>query len=287
MESLSRSVVRSRRGTTARKAASWGPAPGGDERSLQRAEAVVQRLIAERHDRPSLVARIACEVGARIVVGRLVPGDDVNSVELSRRYQTSRTPVREALMLLEKEGLVDVPPRRRPRVVTLSIGEIREIYRARAALFELIASDTARYASSEEIASLRALLDAMERGYRRDDLDDYVWANVDFYDRNTHLANNRTVKRILDSLLLRTLPLRRLSLSQPGRLARSCDDHRRLMQAYEDRDANLAVALIRSNHINALAALETYFATTSEPEKALVQADERVTGDGRQHRTGR
>lgn len=260
------------------KGAPRRPAPGGDEQSLHRAEAVLQRVIAERHDRPSLVARIACEVGARIVVGRLVPGDDLNSVDLSRRYQTSRTPVREALMLLEKEGLVDVPPRRRPRVVTLSVSEIRDIYRARAALFEVIASDTARHASSEEIAGLRALLGAMEQGYRRDDLDDYVWANVDFYDRNTQLANNRTVKRILDSLLLRTLPLRRLSLSQPGRLERSFDDNRRLVQAYEDRDADLAVALIRSNHINALAALEAYFAASSEP-KTLVGQVQRAAGD--------
>jgi DNA-binding GntR family transcriptional regulator len=239
--------------------------PPGDDRSLRRAEAVVQRIIAERHDRPSLVARIASEVGAEIVIGRLVPGDDLNSVELSRRYQTSRTPVREALMLLEKEGLVDVPPRRRPRVVILSIAEIREIYQTRAALLDLIALDTVREATADDLAGLRALLDEMQRGWKRRDLDAYVWANVDFYDRNTQLANNRTVKRIFDSLLLRTLPLRRLSLSRPGRMERSFDDHRRLIQAYEDHDANLAAALLRSNHINALAALEAYFAAASEP----------------------
>jgi DNA-binding GntR family transcriptional regulator len=96
----------------------------------------------------------------------------------------------------------------------------------------------------------------MERAFVGGDLNGFVWANVDFYDRNTQLANNRTVKRILDSLLLRTLRLRRLSLSQAGRMQRSYDDHTRLLKAYEDRDANLAAALIRSNHINALAALE-------------------------------
>jgi len=184
------------------------------------------------------------------------PGDDLNSVELSRRYRTSRTPIREALMLLEKEGLVDIPPRRRPRVASLAMDEVREIYRARAALFELIATDVARSASADAIAMLRATLSEMEHACRNADLNGYVWANVDFYDCNTQLANNRTVKRILDSLLLRTLRLRRLSLSQSGRMQRSFDDHIRLMKAYEDGDANLAAALIRSNHINALAALE-------------------------------
>lgn len=239
-----------------------------DTTSLARAEAVVRRVVAERHDRPSLVSQIACEIGAEIIEGVRLPGNDLNSVELSRRYRTSRTPIREALMLLEKEGLVDVPPRRRPRVITLSIVEIREIYRARAALFELIAGDVARFASADDIASLRPLLAAMERGYRSRNLDAYVWANVDFYDRNTQLANNRTVKRMLDSLLLRTCRLRRLSLSQPGRMQESFDDHARLMRAYEDRDAKLAAALIRSNHINALAALESFFGANAGADGA-------------------
>jgi DNA-binding GntR family transcriptional regulator len=227
-----------------------------DKRSFARAATIARAIVAERHDRPSLVSNIACEIAAEIIEGLRQPGDDLNSVELSRRYRTSRTPIREALMLLEKEGLVDIPPRRRPRVASLAMAEVRDIYRARAALFELIATDVARSVTSEGLAPLRRALAEMERAARSGDLNGFVWANVDFYDRNTQLADNRTVKRILDSLLLRTLRLRRLSLSQPGRLQKSLDDHTRLVRAYEDRDANLAAALIRSNHINALAALE-------------------------------
>jgi DNA-binding GntR family transcriptional regulator len=230
--------------------------PAKDERSFARAISTARAIVAERHDRPSLVSNIACEVAAEIIEGLRAPGDDLNSVELSRRFDTSRTPIREALMLLEKEGLVDILPRRRPRVTTLVIGEVREIYQARAALFDLIATDVARHASLDDIASLRAPLADMEHAYSRSDLNGFVWANVDFYDRNTQLANNRTVKRILDSLLLRTLRLRRLSLSQADRMQKSLDDNARLVKAYEDRDATLAAALIRSNHINALAALE-------------------------------
>lgn len=237
-----------------------------DRRSFSRALAVARAIVAERHDRPSLVSRIACEIAAEIIEGLRRPGDDLNSVELSRRYQTSRTPVREALMLLEKERLVDIPPRRRPCVASLAMDEVRDIYRARAALFELIATDVARSVAPGGIAALRAAIAEMERTCRVGDLNGYVWANVDFYDRNTQLANNRVVKRILDSLLLRTLRLRRLSLSQPGRMQKSLEDHIRLMKAYEDRDANLAAALIRSNHINALAALERYLAAEMAAE---------------------
>ncbi|MEP9377229.1 GntR family transcriptional regulator [Aquabacter sp. CN5-332] len=227
--------------------------------SLARAKELVQRVVGERHDRPSLVSDIACAIGAEIIEGLLAPGADLNSVELSKRYQTSRTPVREALMLLEKEGMVDIPPRRRPRVMALSLPEIREIYRARAALFELIAEDVVRHVDEAGLTGLAAALQEMEGAYRKGDSSAFVWANLDFYDRSCQLSRNRTVKRMMDSLLLRTACLRKLSLSQPGRMASSFDDHTRLLRAYRERDALLAAALIRSNHMNALRALETHY----------------------------
>ena len=228
---------------------------------MARAQAVIARIIAETDDRPSLVSRIACEIGAEIVENIRLPGDDLNSVELSRRYSTSRTPVREALMLLEKEGLVAILPRRRPRVVTLTIDEIREIYRARAVLLELVSADVANLASPQNIAEFKRLLGEMQVGIQQNDLETYVWANVEFHDYNTRIANNRTVKRVIDSLLLRTLRIRRISLAQPTRLERSFDDHVRLVRAYEERDSNLAAALIRSNHMSALATIQVVAAT--------------------------
>jgi DNA-binding GntR family transcriptional regulator len=227
--------------------------------SRQRAEAIARRLVAEQHDRPSLVSKIACEIAAEIVEGIRHPDDDLNSVELARRYQTSRTPIREALMLLEKEGLVEMPPRRRPRVTDLTIKEIRDIYRVRANLLELIAGDIARDVSFAEIETLLPMLRAMEVASVLGDVDGFFWANVDFHERNTELSGNRTVKKMIDSLLLRTLRLRRVGLSQSGRLRQSVEDHERLYDAYKNRDSNLAAALIRSNHISGLAVLESIY----------------------------
>jgi DNA-binding GntR family transcriptional regulator len=224
--------------------------------SLARARSVVEHIVAAAHDRPSLVSRIACDVGAEIVEGILQPGDDLNSVDLSRRYRTSRTPVREALMLLEKERLVEVLPRRRPRVVLLGVSEVREIYRVRAALLELVAVDVAVKATDQQIAELRRLVQAMQQAHRRKDLHDYVWKNIQFHEYNTLTAGNVTAKRIIDSLLLRTVCLRRLSLSRASRRAISLADHVHLVQAYEKRDAHLAAAIIRSNHMDALANIE-------------------------------
>jgi DNA-binding GntR family transcriptional regulator len=234
-----------------------------DRRSLECAQAMVSRIVAQHHDRPSLVSRIACEIGAEIIEGLLLPRDDLNSVELSKRYSTSRTPVREALMLLEKEGLVAIPPRKRPRVAAPNLVEIHEIYRARAALFQMIAEDVASTVSEEGLASLRVRFREMERAFKENDLSGYVWANVDFYDVCTQLANNAVIKRILDSLLLRTARLRRISLSCPGRMARSCEANAQLLRAFENRDAQLAAALMRANHMDSLTALERYLSQSA------------------------
>jgi DNA-binding GntR family transcriptional regulator len=78
--------------------------------------------------REPLVVRVATWVALGIIEGRLRPGSDLNSVDLSERFRTSRTPVREALMLLEQEGLVEIRARRRPRVAEFTLTKIREIY---------------------------------------------------------------------------------------------------------------------------------------------------------------
>ena len=226
------------------------------EESLARAQAAIRGIIAPRDDRISLVTQIAIEVGAEIIEDVMQPGHDLNSVDLARRYQTSRTPIREALMLLEKEGLVDIPPRRRPRVMAMDISMIREIYRTRAAILEFIAGDVAQNAAEEELDLLSKAVDDMGLAYRNNDIRAYLWANIAFHDLNLTVSKNRTAKRIVESLLLRTIHLRRNSLSRPGRLALSLYDHQHLVDAYRNRDGNLAAALIRSNHFNALRNIE-------------------------------
>jgi DNA-binding GntR family transcriptional regulator len=97
-----------------------------------------QREIArvlENSDRTNLrVSSIAQWIGCAIIEGRLRPGNDLNTVDLSKQFHTSRTPVKEALLLLEKEGLVTVPPYRRPFVAQISREEIREIYQVQVCL---------------------------------------------------------------------------------------------------------------------------------------------------------
>jgi DNA-binding GntR family transcriptional regulator len=220
------------------------------------AASLLGRLLNTGERRDSLVGMIAGEVGTDIVEGRLPPGSDLNSVELARRFGTSRTPVREALMLLENEGLVVIPPRRRPRVAEVDSGPVREIYEVRALLLGQVAELVCENATDDGLQELRDLYARMQEAADAGDVDRYFWANVAFSDRSMEIAGNATLRRILESLGLRVLQLRHLSMSLPSRLSQSADDQGRLLRAYEERDARLATALSSGLVLSALRAIE-------------------------------
>lgn len=217
---------------------------------------VLERLLRLRDRREPLVAQIAEWVGAGIIEGRLEPGQDLNSVDLSRRFDTSRTPVREALMLLEQEGLVEMKARRRPRVAAPSLQDIRDIYQVRRQLLAMLAGLLVDRADDEELAELRTRVERMRKLADDGDVDAYFWSHVLLQERMTEIVGNATLKQILDSLALRTLMLRHLSLTRAGRLALSVDDQERLLQACEERDGELASALIAGATVRALRAVE-------------------------------
>ncbi|WP_089098610.1 GntR family transcriptional regulator [Streptomyces hyaluromycini] len=217
---------------------------------------VLARLLRLRDRREPLVAQIAEWVGAGIIEGRLAAGQDLNSVDLSRRFDISRTPVREALMLLEQEGLVEMKARRRPRVAAPSLQDIRDIYQVRRQLLAMLAALLVERATDEEIGELRGRVEKMRGLADEGDVDAYFWSHVQLQERMTEIVGNATLKQILDSLALRTLMLRHLSLTRPGRLAYSVDDQERLMQACEERDGELASALIAGATVRALRSVE-------------------------------
>jgi DNA-binding GntR family transcriptional regulator len=236
-----------------------GEAPadaGSGGTTIEKFQAIIRRVISKDDDRSSLVIEIACAVGAEILNGEVAPGSDLNSVELARRFSTSRTPAREALVLLEKEGLVEILPRRRPRVARLSLTEIREIYGVRAALLGMIAAHVARHASDEQISQLKCLVDDMERAAIADDSEAYYWGNVSFHERFANVTGNRTLQRIFDTLMLRSLRMRRLTLAVAKRRQQSVADHLHIVRALEDRDPELAAALAKANVLSALRLFE-------------------------------
>ncbi|WP_372665794.1 GntR family transcriptional regulator [Amycolatopsis kentuckyensis] len=215
---------------------------------------VLRRMLLDGRTDVSLVDRIVEDLARRIIDGSLPPGADVNSVELARRFSTSRTPIREALLTLQREGLVDIPARRRPRVAPVTLAQARELYEIRASLHALVSELIV--AGSPDLSVLASWQSRLRADASAGDVDAYFWHNVSFRQAEAEAAGNRQLTRLLGSLGLRTLQLRHVSLSLPGRLERSVADHERLLAAYADGDAVLAVALTRSIIMTGLHSIE-------------------------------
>ena len=206
-------------------------------------DSLLSRLL-EFDDRvSSLVGIIALWVARSMLRGDLKPGDDLSSVKLAHRFNTGRTPAREALVLLANDGLVEVPARRRSRVATLDTTTVEEIYRLRAHLQSLTVRRAAELADKSDLATLAINLERMISAAEAQDLDSFFWANVAFHERETDAARDATLKRMLDSLGLRVLLLRYQTMSLQGWMSASLEDHQRLLRAYEERDAKLASVL--------------------------------------------
>jgi DNA-binding GntR family transcriptional regulator len=230
----------------------------GDEAA---APAQVLRLLNFSERREPLVAKVAAWVGTGIFEGRLRPGQDLNSVDLAKRFATSRTPVREALMLLEQEGLVEMRARKRPRVAVFTIDTIRQTYDVRQHLLALAARLVVEKATSIELAELRGIVGELRRLADAGDANGYLWTHVALHERMMEIGGNETLKTILDSLALRTFILRHMSLEWPGRLASSAIEQERIVDAFGRRDADLAAILISRATLGALEAIELHYAS--------------------------
>lgn len=196
------------------------------------------------------------EMAIQIVEGRLLPGDPINTVELARRFGTSRTPVREALVALERQRVVVIPQRRRPYIAQATPRRVRDVYWLRAALVALVSElilDNYAQVPLEELWTWQA---ALEDDARRGDITSYFWHNVGFRLIEVKLTGSEDVQRIVADLGMRTLQFRHLSLSDPGKLMRSADDHRRLLIAYEERDKDATATLSRGLIMSGLRSLQ-------------------------------
>jgi DNA-binding GntR family transcriptional regulator len=227
------------------------PAAAIDDR-----RALMLMSIRDAGGRAPLAQEIFDEIAIAIVEGRLQPGDDLNSVGLARRFGTSRTPVREALADLERQGVIVVPPRRRPFVASVTLKQVKDLYDLRACLFALVSELIVDTCHPEGLAELSAWQAALEDDAARGAVDDYFWRSVGFRLVEVRLTGHEDLQRIVAALGIRTLQFRHLSLSQPGQVQRSAAGHRRLLLAYSGGDQAAAVSITRSLIMSGYRAIE-------------------------------
>ncbi len=173
--------------------------------------------------------------------------------QLSQKLGVSRTPIREALTLLEQEGFVRAVPRRGIYVVRKSKKEIIEMITAWAALESMAARLAAKNATDEQLKELAKLFHEFKNEPPCDHMNEYSEANLKFHQMIIRLSGCNLIAEMTQNLLIHVRAIRAVSLRQDNRAERSINDHMRIIAALEARDADLAARLCRE-HTMGLAA---------------------------------
>lgn len=206
--------------------------------------AVALRLFADR-DEPTLTVpeQVAARVGDRILAGTLAPGERVLEQDLATEFKVSRGPVREAIRILEREGLVTVLPRRGAVVTDLTAEEVREIFEVRIALWAVAGRRCAQVRDPAVTGLFRATVAELERlAALDDDQGRYAEAVYQLWMMLARASGNRRLSRILSAVSLQTLRYSKLGVASRDRRQRSVKGWREALRALVRGDTEGFVA---------------------------------------------
>jgi DNA-binding GntR family transcriptional regulator len=207
------------------------------------------------HDGPPLTRNASSAatelIRQAIVDGRLPPGRRLKEEELARELGISRTPVREALLMLHAEGLVDVAPNRGAAVRSHSAQDLDDLYQLRAVLEGYATRRAATRLSDEAIAGLRescerfeGLLDAPTEI----DMTELVRENLVFHQTILDSAGSARLASMVRQVIELPLVYRSYVWYSPAQQRISAHYHRQITRALEGRDADRA-ELIMKEHV--------------------------------------
>jgi DNA-binding GntR family transcriptional regulator len=176
--------------------------------------------------------------------------------QLSRSLGVSRTPIREAMTVLEQEGFLRTVPRRGIFIVRKTKRQIVEMIEMWAALESMAARLATLNASDAEIATLRTRFEEFRNSTPAEHIDEYSHANIAFHQAIIGLSGSHLMGKTIENLFIHVLAMRRLTISQSDRAAPSIVDHMRISEALERRDPELAERLVREHSLDLAAFVE-------------------------------
>jgi DNA-binding GntR family transcriptional regulator len=208
----------------------------------------------------SLPEQIAEQVSQRILAGELRAGDRIQETELSESFGVSRGPIREALRILEKDGVVRIMPNRGAHVTALSVKEVREIFEIREVLHGVVGRQSCENIELDLLNEFEACVAEAERlAAKPSSLNEYMKISQRLGKLLLQGTNNDWLRELLASLARQTMRYRQLGLSTAERRRESACNWRKLHQAFKRRDAvtadSVARRLVRDSMVEAVKCL--------------------------------
>lgn len=198
-------------------------------------------------------------VKTRILTGAFAGGDLISEVEVAAALDMSRTPVREAFLRLEADGLLRLYPKRGALIVPVTPAEIRDVMEARLALEQFAADKVIKYGAAARkatYAKLSAELARQRKASSERDLAEFLESDRVFHAITIEDTDNAILKNFYDTLRDRQMRMiGESTLRDPERLSTIADEHRAIAVAFRDGDLTGARQSIEFHHASTVRAL--------------------------------
>ena len=199
----------------------------------------------------SLRGRVFSKVREDILSGRYKDHEELKEVAIGEELGVSRTPVREAFRQLELEGLIQIVPNKGAYVTGITAKDVEDIYRIRSLLEGLCARWATEYITKEQLDELEENVYLTDFHAERGHLDQIAELDNRFHQILYEACNSKQLQRLLVDFHEYVLRVRKKTLANGGRGKVSNEEHRQIMEAIKDKDANQAELLANNHIINA------------------------------------
>ncbi len=211
-------------------------------------------VVVRRNGRPraaTAASRIYADLRAELVSLARRPGEPISEGAIASSYGVSRTPVREAILRLSDEGLVEIFPQSGINVSRIPIAALPEAIVIRRALEETTTRLTAELATPSQILALHSILERQREADAARDRDAFHQADELFHATIAEIAKYPGIWRLIQQVKVHVDRFRQLTLPQRGRMTTVIAEHERILSAIEAHDAEKA-AIAMTRHIERL-----------------------------------
>ncbi|MCB0323064.1 MAG: GntR family transcriptional regulator [Bdellovibrionales bacterium] len=194
----------------------------------------------------TLRERIVDGLREAIVKGELRPGTRLQEIEVAERYETSRTPVREAFRQLESEGFLQIKARRGAVVTPITARDVREFYELKEVLEGYAAKIAARHLADADIDRMAELNEQLRDCYARGDIAGMIPVHNEFHEIFVRACGNDRLVSLVKSLV-QQFQRCRIALSHTSAVEDSIQLHDEIIRAFRERDPDRAADLVVRN----------------------------------------
>ncbi len=194
-----------------------------------------------------LTEKVAIFLTGMIIEGRLKPGEHLTEIQLSKRFEISRSPIREALRILEQKGFVVNIPRKGNYVRTVTKNDILEVFSVRAVLEGFAARLSTSNLNQEDFDKLEFLVERMTESANKNDFKAFLDHHYNFHRTYIKASKNGFLTKTLEDILNQALWLHHAYVYMQHTHKYSLEKHIEILRAFKEREAKEAGRLVEEH----------------------------------------